>query len=151
MSRYLDMSAHRALASDRAIVSEGVAESVLLVESDQALRETLAAALQLHAFHVIEASTGGEALQILRHLKGTVEWLVTNVCLSGLSGLHVAFEYRFQFPVRPIVFIDSSKSSSDSCLLTCSRWLPEPYSSGQLLRLMEGLRDDKHEPLTMGC
>lgn len=137
--------------STKVIVSEGVTESVLLVESDDELRGRLSTTLRREGFHVIEAATGRSAIEVLRTMKGVVEWLVTNVHLSGLSGLHVAFEYRYQFPLRPIVFMDDGQYSSDPYLLTFSRWLPQPYTGSKLLLLMKELRADKHELTTMGC
>lgn len=138
------------LASDT-IVSECSVESVLLVEPDEARRERFAKALRDQSFHVIEARDGTAALHLLRDMKGSLEWLVTNVRLRVLSGLHVAFEYRFLHPARPIVFIDDSSTPDDQDLLNGSVTLRSPFSAHQLISLLERLRAERSEAVTLGC
>ncbi len=138
------------LVSD-VIVSECSVESVLLVEADEDRRETFAKLLRDQAFHVIEARDGAAALHLLRDMKGSLEWLVTNVRLSILSGLHVAFEYRYLYPARPIVFIDDSSTRDDQDLLDGSVTLRSPFSAHELISLMERLRSERSEAVTIGC
>lgn len=136
----------------RTIVSESAVESVLLVEGDPTLRGELGQALRDHSFHVVEAVDGGSALKLLRAMKGTLEWLITNVRLTSLSGLHVAFEYRFLHPTRPIVFIDGSNRQGDGGrdLLSGSVTLRPPFSTHDLMPLMKTLRDHRNGLSTIG-
>ncbi|WP_375459223.1 response regulator [uncultured Enterovirga sp.] len=133
-----------------AIVSEAVVESVMLVEGDGELRHTLATALRSEAFYVVEAAGGATALQLLRDMRGSVEWLITNVDLPTLSGLHVAFEFRFTHPTRPIIFMTEREVPNGPDLLQGSMTLRPPFSMADLMPLMDALRENKHRASTIG-
>lgn len=132
------------------IVSESIVESVLLVESDDGLRRTIAEALRREAFHVVDASDGASALTLLRDMRGSLEWLVTHVRLPILSGLHVAFEFRFTNPKSPIIFMTDREVSDEPNLLLGSETLHRPFSIDRLLPLMRALREKRHRPATIG-
>jgi DNA-binding response OmpR family regulator len=104
-----------------------------------------------HAFHVIEARDGAAAVDLLRAMNGSLEWLVTNVRVGILSGLHVAFEYRYLHPARPIVFLDDSTTPDRQDLLNGSVTLGPPFAAQMLISLMETLRSEKSQAVTIGC
>jgi CheY-like chemotaxis protein len=58
---------------------------VLLVDDDPEVRQVLARALEADGMTVVEASTGGEALRILKG-DPSIDVLVTDVMMPGITG-----------------------------------------------------------------
>lgn len=81
-------------------------QQVLLVEDEPLLRQTVAESPEDEGCSVLEAGTGEEALQLIRLHAGHIDWLMTDVRLPGpLDGWHVAFEFRFVHPLRPVIYV----------------------------------------------
>jgi PAS domain S-box-containing protein len=72
--------------------TEGQGETVLLVEDDEALRESISAYLNLHGYKVLEAVDGADALHIARQHAESIQVLITDVILPKLSGAGLARE-----------------------------------------------------------
>jgi PAS domain S-box-containing protein len=64
---------------------EGV-ETILLTEDDQQVRELACAILRKHGYHVIEASSAGDALLICEQYKGRIHLLLTDVVMPRIGG-----------------------------------------------------------------
>jgi two-component system, OmpR family, response regulator len=114
-------------------------EQVLFVEDEPLLRETIAAALAEEGFAVVEAASGERALALIRELGQQIDWLFTDVCLPGtIDGWHVAFEFRFLHPLRPIIFA-TGFGSTPAASVAGSVVLPKPYSVDEVVAAMRGL------------
>src|SRR5512133_242656 len=61
-------------------------ETVLLAEDEAAVRNLMTIVLKLHGYQVLEAQSGEEALTIARDFNGSIDLLVTDVVMSGISG-----------------------------------------------------------------
>lgn len=71
--------------------AEPVAQTVLLVEDDRAVREVCRQVLQRAGYRVLEASNGLEALAIARSDAGeSIHALVTDIVLPGMDGMQLA-------------------------------------------------------------
>ncbi len=132
------------------IVSESSVESLLLVEDDDALRTCVAKVLSRSGFLVIEATDGAGALSLLRSMGSTLEWLITDLRLGEISGMHVAFEFRYLHPTRPIVFISGYELPIEIERMRDVVALRKPFSSDDLLNVMGSLRSEKHAADTLG-
>ncbi len=98
--------------------------TVLFVEDSDLLRQVVADELAEAGFEVLQASTGEEALAILRQRPGDVHWLFTDIRLPGaIDGWRVADEFRFSYPLRPVVF---ASGDLESC--------PRAYGDSVFLR-----------------
>ncbi len=92
-------------ASERTRATALRLPAVLLVEDEYLLRETTAEGLRDMGFSVCEARDGEQALAILRSMGSEFDWLFTDIRLPGtINGWHVAFEFRFIHPLRPVVY-----------------------------------------------
>jgi DNA-binding NtrC family response regulator len=85
--------------------AEGQGETILLVEDEDALRESIATYLDLHGYKVLEASNGAEALHIAREHAGTIQVLITDIILPKLSGAEVALEVASTSPQAVILYM----------------------------------------------
>src|ERR687885_2389154 len=77
--------------------------TILVVEDDPLVRDTIVWELQDAGYVVIEATTGEAALARLR--EGRVDLLFTDIRLStGLDGWSVAEEARSLYPGLPVIY-----------------------------------------------
>ena len=110
-----------------------VRKSVLLVEDDPLLRCDLAQAIKGSSYEVTEARDATEALNLIRERGNSLDVLVTDYQLGEISGIHVAFEFRFQNPLRPIVFITGHALPGDVKRMSGVRYLRKPFPHEALL------------------
>ncbi|MBM0206515.1 response regulator [Micromonospora sp. STR1s_5] len=117
-----------------------VRKSVLLVEDDGFLRGDLAEALKTGGFVVVEAQDALEALALIRERGNSLDFLITDYQLGDISGIHVAFEYRFQNPLRPIVFITGHDLPADIRRMSGVAYLRKPFAHESLIAAMRSLK-----------
>ncbi|HZU44205.1 MAG TPA: PAS domain S-box protein [Terriglobales bacterium] len=80
-------------------------ETVLLVEDEAAVRESMRSILAQNGYSVIEARNGQEALNIARDYKGDIDLLVTDLVLPGKGGREVARDLRELRPQTRVLYI----------------------------------------------
>jgi CheY-like chemotaxis protein len=79
-------------------------ESILVVDDNPIVRETLAEWLRAGGCEVATAATGERAFLMLRDERRLVGWLYTRADLPGLiDGAILADEYHDRYPDRPVV------------------------------------------------
>lgn len=83
--------------------------SVLIVEDNYLLQEMLTSLCEQHGIRVLAASSGEDALTMLRQRGAEIDWLFTDIALPGLiDGWEVAAAYRERHPRRPIIYASTS-------------------------------------------
>jgi two-component system, OmpR family, response regulator len=86
---------------------------VLLVCTKRVLREELAEGVSAAGYSVETASSGVGGLLNLREASPAFDWLVTELGMPGLiDGRRIAYEYRFQRPLRPAIFIGAAAAET---------------------------------------
>jgi len=65
-------------------------ETILLVEDEDLVRTVIREALELHGYHVVEASDGNQALHALERSSPTFDLVVTDVMMPQMSGPELA-------------------------------------------------------------
>jgi PAS domain S-box-containing protein len=70
-----------------AISVTGNAETILVAEDEDALRESIAAYLAHHGYNVLKAANGEEALSVAKHHDGPIHVLLTDVVMPRMEGL----------------------------------------------------------------
>jgi signal transduction histidine kinase/CheY-like chemotaxis protein len=77
---------------------------VLLVDDDSAVREVTAAILHDLGYHVIEAGSGGAALEVLDR-EADIDLLLVDFAMPGMNGAEVAREVHARRPGLPVLFV----------------------------------------------
>jgi CheY-like chemotaxis protein len=81
------------------------ARTVLLVEDDAAVRAVTERMLKRAGYATLRAEHGEQALELARHHQGSIDLLVTDVVMPGLSGPELAERMRTLRPGIPTLFI----------------------------------------------
>lgn len=85
------------------------APSVLIVEDNYLLLEMLSSLCEQQGIHVLAASSGEDALTMLRQRGCEIDWLFTDIALPGLiDGWEVASAYRERHPRRPVIYASTA-------------------------------------------
>jgi CheY-like chemotaxis protein len=129
---------------------------VLLVDDDSAVREVTSAMLQELGCIVIEAGSGGAALDLLESAT-EYDLLVLDFAMPGMNGAEVAREVRLRRPGLPILFVTGYADTSALEDVSEDRIVQKPFRDDDLVvkvrRLLGAARDvsaDKVVPIRRG-
>ena len=81
------------------------AETVLVVEDEAGVRDLIRAILEGHGYHVLDADSGPEALEIVRRRAAPVHLMITDVVMPGMSGGELAEMAHAIAPDMKVLFI----------------------------------------------
>lgn len=116
--------------------------TILVVEDEAILRDTLARALGEDGYAVITAATGKEAFDILWRHKERIDWLFTDVRLPGaVDGWRIAEEFRFAHPFRPVVYATADRVDG-ARMVPGSIFFQKPYRPSEIVAAFKGLSDN---------
>lgn len=87
------------------------ANVILLVDDERAIRQVLRLALVQHDFRVIEASSGHEAIALVRQSDAPIHVLLTDVAMPGLDGYELARRLRCDHPGLRVVYMSGYAAS----------------------------------------
>ncbi|HJQ20784.1 MAG TPA: sigma-54 dependent transcriptional regulator [Gemmatimonadaceae bacterium] len=110
---------------------------ILVVEDDRALREGLTSTLQVEGFDVTAASTGAEAVDLLRRSPHDI--VLTDLYLTPVSGLEVLRAALRSKRDAVVIFMTGNPTVETSIeTLSAGAWdyLPKPFSAMHLQVLL---------------
>lgn len=110
------------------------AASILVVDDEESLRITLAANLELEGHQVLEASSGEEALRVVR--ERSVDVVLTDIRMPGLHGVELHRHLRREHPGLPVVLMTAFAQESlinDALAEGAFTVLPKPFDVEHLL------------------
>lgn len=114
------------------------AQTILIVEDDPDIRDGVRILLAGEGYSILEAENGPAALQIF---SDTVDLVILDIMMPGMSGLRVCEELRRKSTV-PILFLTAKSQESDKLLgLTAGGddYLAKPFSFAELLARVKAL------------
>ena len=121
------------------------AETVLLVEDEDTVRNLTGAILKQNGYVVIESRHGGEALLICERYEGPIHLLLTDVVMPQMSGRELAERLSQLRPGLKVLFMsgytDNDNIRLDS-LETERAFLQKPFTPELLLRTVRALLDE---------
>ena len=117
--------------------AEGQGETVLLVEDEGALRESISTYLRLHGYKILEASNGAEAVHIASQHAESIQVVIADIILPKLSGVEVAREIARRSPQAVLLHIsgytDRELIDYDPATST-AEFLQKPFALRTLLQ-----------------
>jgi len=142
--RLARMSGHPAVPPVLAAIGGG-RETILLVEDETALRQSVRTSLCRLGYCVIEASTGREALEIWRQRGKEIRLLLTDLVMpGGVNGQELAGRLREQDPALRVIYTTgySTDAGEENLRLVAGvNFLAKPYESHQLARVVRNCLD----------
>lgn len=116
----------------------GMQASLLVVEDDETIRETVREALSLDGFAVTACSDGQEALQVLQATDANAPFslVVLDLMLPGLGGLELCRRLRQAGDSTPILVISARDSEADRVLgleVGADDYLVKPFGMRELV------------------
>ncbi len=109
--------------------------TILLVEDEEAVRAFAARALQSRGYKVFEATSGIDALEVMKESGGAVDLVVSDVVMPELDGPSMLRELRKTRPDLKIIFISGYAEDAFRKNLPDGEkfsFLPKPFSLKQL-------------------
>ena len=124
-------------------VSKRRSGTLLLVEDDHAVRVYLDAGLRRVGYRVLTAETGEEALRVVDNYRGTIDAVVSDVVMPGLSGQELAAALEQRIPGVRILFMSGyDQAGVPGTGALCGRYnlIAKPFA---ITELIDKLHDDR--------
>ncbi|HWQ34158.1 MAG TPA: PAS domain S-box protein [Blastocatellia bacterium] len=83
----------------------GGTETILLVEDEEMVRRLVSQSLRLVGYHVLEAGSGPQALELCRQYNGPLHLLLTDVVMPQMSGRELAEELKRSHQQLKLLFM----------------------------------------------
>jgi CheY-like chemotaxis protein len=117
--------------------------TVLVVDDDDDIRETIAELLREEGYPVRSRSTGASALEEIRELHGSPCLVLLDMKMSGMSGAEVLATLRDEqrIPELPVVIISATRHASTETA-GARMCLHKPIALNTLLKVVERLSPD---------
>lgn len=80
-------------------------ETILLAEDDRSVRNLAVRILSLSGYHVLEASSGEEALRVAQDQTEPIDILVTDVVMNGMTGPELARQFLSSHPGTRVLYL----------------------------------------------
>jgi CheY-like chemotaxis protein len=128
----------RAGAKSDAIVEEAprVAETILLVEDEAAVRSLVKRILSQKGYRVLEAADGAIALRLAAGHVGEIDLVLTDVAMPNLGGRGMVEELRELSPGMRILFMSGIPKEDvfpDKAAASHTPYLQKPFTSETIL------------------
>src|SRR5215470_126883 len=85
-------------------IAEGADETILVVEDGEAVRKMICAMLSQNGYQCPEAADGEQALVVLEGI-GSVNLVLTDLMMPGMSGTELAKQISKDYPQIRIIFM----------------------------------------------
>jgi PAS domain S-box-containing protein len=125
-------------------------ETILLVEDETVVRHLVAEILENNGYAVLQAGDGPSALELLRRHSGTLDLLVTDVVMPGMSGPEVAQAVTSMRPGTHVLYTSGYTDLSighHGMLEPAIAFLQKPFSADDLTRKVRALLDEASVPV----
>ena len=114
-------------------------KTVLIVDDNPAILDTLRRMLATQGYEVREAANGLIAMEMLK--QDTVDLVITDYIMRGMDGIELIDEIHVQWPTMPLVLLTAclSAESAETMLRGKAHFLSKPVSMMELLTTIRQL------------
>ncbi len=110
----------------------GRGETVLVVEDEPFLRELLAAILEEQGYAVLSADSGDEALRLADGHDGTIDVVLTDLLMPGMTGRQLAARLVGQHPETKALFMSGYAADALAGEDVGESFLQKPFGATEL-------------------
>jgi DNA-binding NtrC family response regulator len=111
--------------------------TLLLVEDEEAVRQSAREFLALIGYSVLEAQNGEDALRVAREYAGPIDLMVTDVVMPHLGGAKLAEQLLAERPKMKVLFVSGYAENTvlrHGKINVTTRFLQKPFSLKMLAR-----------------
>jgi len=115
-------------------------ETILLVEDEEQVRGLASYILKWHGYQVIEAESASQALAIWKEKAGSIDLVLTDMVMPGMSGQELRQELRATKPGVKVVCTSgysATHARQDAGLWGSPNFLAKPYSPDKLIQAVQ--------------
>lgn len=112
--------------------------TILIIEDDEDIRESVKILLESEGFHVVEADNGTDGLH---QISEETDVVILDIMMPGISGIKTCEEIR-KISYVPILFLTAKSSENDKILgftAGADDYLVKPFSYAELLARIKAL------------
>ncbi len=120
------------------------AETVLVVEDELGVRKLVCAALLAYGYTVIEAKDGADALDLCAKHEGTIDLMVTDLVMPGMSGRQLAAQVASLSPNAKVLYMSGYTDDvavRHGLIGASLAYLQKPFTPGALARKVREVLD----------
>jgi CheY-like chemotaxis protein len=129
------------------IIIRGGTETILLVEDEKPVRELVARVLEKHGYKVLQAGTGGEAVEVWCLHKDEIHLLLTDLIMPGnMNGRELAEALWLERPDLRVIFTSGYSADivgKDFKIESDVNFLQKPYHPQALALTVRRCLDEK--------
>ena len=127
----------------------GGSETILVVEDEASLRNSIKRILIRQGYTVLEARHGAEALQVMGETKRAIDLVMTDLTMPGMSGRELIPELQaLSRPPRVLVMSGEQAVLRRDSLPPGTEFLEKPFTVEELLQTVRAVLDVKSVPPT---
>jgi len=132
----VDESADPREASSPELIHSRATETILVVEDDENLRNLTEILLSDEGYTVLVAATGSDALKVSHQFDGTIDLLLTDVIMPGMSGVDLATRFHDAHPRAKLLYMSGYTAglTVQRYLDACVTYLQKPFTRESLLK-----------------
>jgi PAS domain S-box-containing protein len=124
----------------------GGSETILLVEDEFAVRNTVQTTLSRLGYRVLEASTGDEALEVWKQHRSEIRLVLTDLMMpGGMTGIELAKKLLQLDPKLKVIYASGYSAEiagSDSSLNEGVNFLAKPFQAHKLAQTIRSCLDN---------
>ena len=144
---YLPRTKAKAAGESRSTATAAAAKGardayILLVDDDHAVREVTSTMLRDLGYSVVEAGSGGAALDILAR-EPAIDLLIIDFAMPGMSGAEVARQARAKRPALPILFITGFADRAALAGVSETHIIGKPFVNDELATKLRSVLIDE--------
>jgi PAS domain S-box-containing protein len=112
-------------------------ETVLVVEDQDDVRRLVVSVLQEYGYQTLEASSGDGALAIVERHEGTIDLMLTDLIMPGMTGRQAAEKLRLMRPAMKVLYMSGHADdviTRRGGLETGIDYIAKPFTPELLLR-----------------
>ena len=120
------------------------AETILVVDDEEAVRSSTRRALERAGYTVIAASDGADAVRLFTEQDGGIEMVITDVVMPGLGGRELVGRLKIMSPRLPVLFVSGYTEEGvrqQGVLEPGAAYLEKPFTPEKLLRKVREVLD----------
>lgn len=139
---------------DRLIGSPGTsaareARQILVIDDQPEMRDLLAISLRQLGWEVQVASSGEEALTLMKTAHGTVGLALVDVVMPGIDGMSLARRLRASYPGLGIILVSGRLNDESRWIVSEEgfQFLPKPFNLVHLRDAVVGILGEGEPPV----